>query len=120
MVDAVERPRDQTTGMPKGFAFITFKNPTVVERIVGQRWLTLPNGARVECKKQHHYPGGKGGKAHYADASGSMYMDAHGQAYVGEDWQSYDWSKPIDPNHQVYRVSKKKTSTLDIGSVWVP
>jgi len=100
MVDAVERPRDQTTGMPKGFAFITFKNPAVVEQIVGQRWLTLPNGARVECKKQHHYPGGKGGKAHYADASGSMYMDAHGQAYVGEDWQSYDWSKPIDPNQQ--------------------
>ena len=52
-----------------------------MERIVGQRWLTLPNGARVECKKQHHYPGGKGGnkQQHYADASGTMYMDAHGQ-----------------------------------------
>ena len=50
MVDAVERPRDQTTGMAKGFAFITFKDPAVVETIVGQRWLTLPNGARIECK----------------------------------------------------------------------
>ena len=28
-VDAVERPRDQTTGMPKGFAFITFKEKRV-------------------------------------------------------------------------------------------
>ena len=28
-VDAVERPRDQTTGMPKGFAFITFKEQKV-------------------------------------------------------------------------------------------
>ena len=38
MVDAVERPRDMVTGLAKGFAFITFKDPGIVDMIVGQRY----------------------------------------------------------------------------------
>ena len=34
MVDAVERPRDMVTGLAKGFAFITFKDPGIVDLIV--------------------------------------------------------------------------------------
>jgi len=100
MVDAVERPRDQTTGMAKGFAFITFKDPAVVETIVGQRWLTLPNGARIECKKQHQYQGKSKNQNQYADTSGSVYMDHHGMAYVGDDWQNFDWTKAAEPQQQ--------------------
>jgi len=95
MVDAVERPRDMVTGLAKGFAFITFKDPGIVDLIVGQRWLTLPNGARIECKAA--VPQSKNNATATADQSGYgggfMYDPSAGQGFVGEDWQNYDWEK---------------------------
>ena len=112
MVDAVERPRDMVTGLAKGFAFITFKDPGIVDLIVGQRfkflilkyplmeskmlrWLTLPNGARIECKAA--VPQAKNSHQQHQDMSGygggHMFDPAAGQGYVGDDWQKYDWDK---------------------------
>lgn len=97
MVDAVERPRDMVTGLAKGFAFITFKDPGIVEMIVSQRWLTLNNGARIECKAA--VPQAKNGAAPgLVDPTsyggyGTTGYDQSGVGYVGDDWQNYDWSK---------------------------
>jgi hypothetical protein len=51
MVDAVERPRDMVTGLAKGFAFITFKDPGIVEMIVSQRYyVCIFHGERIFFK----------------------------------------------------------------------
>ncbi|CAG5099746.1 Oidioi.mRNA.OKI2018_I69.XSR.g16665.t1.cds [Oikopleura dioica] len=97
MVDAVERPRDMNTGMPKGFAFITFKDPGIVAKIVTQRWLTLPNGARIECKAAVPQDKSKNNAGTQQSSYVSGYSDGYdptaGVGYTGEDWQKTDWSK---------------------------
>jgi len=97
MVDAVERPRDMSTGMPKGFAFITFKDPGIVAKIVTQRWLTLPNGARIECKAAVPQDKSKQNSGTQQSSYVSGYSDGYdptaGVGYTGEDWQKTDWSK---------------------------
>ena len=47
-------------------------------------------------KKQHQYQGKSKNQNQYADTSGSVYMDHHGMAYVGDDWQNFDWTKAAE------------------------